>query len=43
MPPPDPEIERLREELRKLTLRMRSMEAFIVLVVIILILQAFAR
>lgn len=43
MPPTDPELESLREEVRKLTLRMRSMEAFIVLVVIILILQAFAR
>ncbi len=43
MLPPDPELERLRENVRKLTLRMRSMEAFIVLIVIILILQAFAR
>ena len=43
MLPPDPELERLREDVRKLTLRMRSMEAFIVLIVIILILQAFAR
>lgn len=43
MPPTDPELQSLRDEVKKLTLRVRSMEAFIVLVVIILIMQAFAR